>query len=178
MLAILELQLIGKLHWGHVAADLRDAAYLPNLGFAPEGLGARVHIASPSKQMGASISQMPIPSLLLPDGTNSCAVPAGFRGVDPNGAVGAGVGKAELGGMMLPENGSAVGTLFQFGLVKFGLPGFCGAVVKNPVGVAAEFVFWAEGKCTTPIAGKINAKQLVAQIKIKPVNFILFYSLQ
>ena len=30
------------------------------------------------------------------------------------------------------------------------------------------------GKWTTPIAGKISAKQLEAQIRIKPVNFMVF----
>ena len=109
-----------------------------NLGLGPDGFGENVHKANPIKQMGASISQTPIPSLLFDRASpgDSGASPGESWGtlageVEPNrGTEFAGI-EADLGGMMLVEFGSFV---FQFWLFAF-----CGAVVKNPGGIAFAF---------------------------------------
>jgi hypothetical protein len=47
------------------------------------------------------------------------------------------------------------------------------AETGKPAGVPESEAVFAIGNLTTPIAGNSNAKTLEAQIKIKPVNFMI-----
>ena len=151
-----------------------------DLGLVAEGLGEKDHIASPIKQTGASNSQIPIPNLLL---AISASAPSDAGGAKSGWGSAAGSkgepGKGESGMPFKLGLNSCCGVACVHGvLFGIGLGAIRDVTGTDAVGPAVLEPDAVDsctfGKCTTPIAGKMRAKQLVAQIKTKPVNFMIF----
>jgi hypothetical protein len=167
-------------HWKiYIFRYERDAALAFGTYFEPEGLGANDHIPSPIKQTGPSRSQIPSPSL-FPEGS-AAGVPERVVfalvciDVENWSIIEAPPVTPGKTGFVFPAicvgNGVAVGEVAgcQAELIALEMVVDTGA----PRAVELDADAGTFGNFTTPIAGKSKAKQLLAQIRMSPENFIM-----